>query len=198
MNKQDIRDIIKRKRGELDPGWIREASLAAQDGVMQLPEFGDAAVVGCYMATTEEVQTDALVRHCYEAGKTVCVPARCPETKAYRLALLRDGTALTAGYMGIEEPVDKEWIPVTDVACVVVPGLGFDASGGRVGYGGGNYDRILAPAARAPGCFRVGLAFGFQVFDRVPVDDSDILMDAVITEEEALRVSTRNCRQEHK
>ena len=198
LGKAEIRERVKERRRGLDPEWVGDASRAAQDWVMELPEFESAGVVGCYMAMPTEVQTDVLLKCCNGAGKRVCVPARCPETRAYRLALLREGAELTAGHMGIEEPAEREWVPVEGVDFIVVPGIGFDAAGGRVGYGGGNYDRILAPVAGNAGCFKVGLAFGFQVFDRVPVGDNDILMDAVITERAVLRVKTRNCRQEHK
>jgi 5-formyltetrahydrofolate cyclo-ligase len=190
--KEEIRAAVRKRREALDPEWVEEASRAAQDRVMRLPEFADAAVIGCYMATAAEVLTGALLERCHGEGKTVCVPARRPDAAGYGLAVLREDAELTAGWMGIEEPAEKDWISVTGVDCIVVPGLGFDSAGGRVGYGGGNYDRILAPVAGNAACFKIGLAFGFQLFDRVPLADGDILMDAVITEQETLRVTAQD------
>lgn len=191
LSKAEIRERVKRERAGLDPGWVRETSRAVQDSARKLPEFRDAAVIGCYMAMAAEVQTDALLLECRETGKTVCVPARCPETGGYRLTVLKEGTSLAAGYMGIEEPTEKTWIAVEDVDFIIVPGLAFDSRGGRVGYGGGNYDRILAPEGRLADCFKVGLGFGFQLFDRVPAGETDVLMDAVVTEKEVLRMEAQ-------
>ena len=187
LTKEEIRRAVREERGGLDAEWVRNASLTAQRLTVELPEFRDASVVGCYMAMATEVQTELVIEQAHMNGKTLCVPAQCPETKTYRLAVVREDSAMVAGYMGIMEPDRKEWIPVTDVDCVVVAGLGFDAAGGRVGYGGGNYDRILAPVAEVAACFRVGLAFEFQLFDRVPVNDTDVLMDVVVTEMKTMR-----------
>lgn len=187
-SKQEIRDIVKSKRVELASEWLAAASVAAQDRVLGLAEFGAAGVVGCYMAMTAEVGTGALVEHCYRAGKSVCVPAMDPGTRTYRLAAMPEGAVMVAGCMGIPEPAVKEWVPVAEVGCIVVPGLGFDARGGRVGYGGGNYDRILDPVRGSRECFKVGLAFDFQVFELVPKDGNDVVMDAIVTEDRLIRV----------
>ena len=65
-----------------------------------------------------------------------------------------------------------------DLEVMVVPALAFSKQGGRLGHGGGHYDRILGSWSG----FRVGVAFDFQVFDEVPMGSQDIPVDIVVTE----------------
>jgi 5-formyltetrahydrofolate cyclo-ligase len=58
--------------------------------------------------------------------------------------------------------------------------LGFDRKGGRIGYGAGYYDRFLS---KNPGLRKIGIAFACQEVDNLPVDENDIRMDAIITED---------------
>ncbi|MCA9516375.1 MAG: hypothetical protein KC635_15645 [Myxococcales bacterium] len=70
--------------------------------------------------------------------------------------------------------------PLAALAALVVPGLAFDAAGGRLGQGGGFYDRLLGGLATRPRL--VGLAFAAQVVPSVPREAHDVLMDTVVTE----------------
>ena len=92
---------------------------------------------------------------------------------------------LVAGRAGLLEPPEgSPAIPITDIDLVLVPGLGFDLQGGRIGRGGGFYDRFLAPAADRLG--RVsracGVGFDAQVVEEVPMGPMDIRLGAVATE----------------
>jgi 5-formyltetrahydrofolate cyclo-ligase len=89
--------------------------------------------------------------------------------------------------MGIPEPARPEWVEAVDA--IVVPGLAFDAGGGRLGHGGGHYDAMLA--ALGPGPARIGAAFDCQVVGNVPTGPRDERMDAVVTETRCLRCGTR-------
>jgi 5-formyltetrahydrofolate cyclo-ligase len=86
---------------------------------------------------------------------------------------------------GIDEPDPQRCAAVTldAVEAVLVPGVAFDASGARLGYGGGFYDRQLASAPALP---RIVAAFDLQVVDAVPVDAHDARVDRVITESRAI------------
>jgi 5-formyltetrahydrofolate cyclo-ligase len=69
---------------------------------------------------------------------------------------------------------------------VVVPGLGFDAAGWRLGQGGGHYDRTFPAELREAGPRLVGFAFDVQLVPRVPHDSHDRMMDAIVTERRIL------------
>lgn len=80
----------------------------------------------------------------------------------------------------IVAPAGGQSLPPEALDAVLVPGLAFDGNGCRLGRGGGHYDRLLA-RVRA-GCLRIGVCFGGQVVDAVPVDPWDQAVDVVVTE----------------
>ena len=179
--KRAIRDRTRERRCAVDARWIAQASAAIVRRVVAMDEFAGARVVCCYVATTGEAQTEGIIKACRTAGKKVCVPALDEEEGCYRLAWLMPGADLVSGPMGIREPREKRWAPVAEVDLMIVPGVAFDAEGGRVGHGFGHYDRLLADP-QGTRCFTVGLAFDFQVWDGVPTEIRDVRMDAVVTE----------------
>jgi len=91
------------------------------------------------------------------------------------------------GYHGISEPRDHcSSVAVESIEWVLVPGVAFDASGGRLGYGGGYYDRLLPLlCGKAP---RVAGAFEAQLVDAVPAAPHDVGVDCIVTERRLLTV----------
>lgn len=96
---------------------------------------------------------------------------------------LTDFGQLKPGYFGIPEPEEGEIVSWED-ALMIMPGVAFDRSGHRVGYGGGFYDRFLE---KHPGIKRVAVAFDFQMFPAVPSEPTDISPEIIVTEKEVLR-----------
>jgi len=94
---------------------------------------------------------------------------------------------LVPGVWGIREPRPEccEPAPPDSIDFVLVPGLGFDASGGRLGYGGGFYDRLLVHVPEATP--RVAAAFSMQLVEAVPMGERDKYVNAVVTEKGVLR-----------
>jgi 5-formyltetrahydrofolate cyclo-ligase len=93
---------------------------------------------------------------------------------------------------GGPEPVGTPGVRMNDLDLLVVPGLAFDARGGRLGRGGGHYDRLLAARSGQKGHRPVllGLGFEFQIVERVPTAAHDVRLDIVVTEERVLRAGT--------
>lgn len=185
MTKHEVREFIKRRRGELSADWLALNGDSAEGNFLEMSTFQSASVVACYIAIYGEVATDRIISRCWDEGKTVCVPAYERHSKKYDLAVMARNQNMTIGHMGISEPTDPEWISVEKVDLMVVPGLAFDRRGGRVGYGGGYYDRLLKGMSGVS----AGLAFGFQVMDDVPVEEHDIRLDMVVTETEIITIS---------
>jgi 5-formyltetrahydrofolate cyclo-ligase len=155
-----------------------------------LPEFARADLIFSYVAFRSEVETVPLIRRCLAAGKQVAVPltrSRPPRLEAYRL--LDVDRDLVPGYRGIPEPDPRRLPRVApgELALVLLPGSVFDRQGGRLGYGGGYYDRFLSTAA--PAALRIGLAFELQVVASVPLEPHDQRLDFLITEEGVTRIS---------
>jgi len=82
---------------------------------------------------------------------------------------------------GVPEPIGSE-IPARgeDVDTILLPMLGFDRTGARIGYGAGYYDRFLE---KFPSLRKIGIAFSCQEMERLPLDPTDVLMDYIVTEE---------------
>jgi len=98
--------------------------------------------------------------------------------------LWHPGCAMEPGPFGAAVPVvGKQMVPEV----VIVPLLAFDRSGGRLGYGGGFYDRTLEGLrARGP-VFAVGFAYGAQETETLPLEPTDQPLDAIVTDAEVLR-----------
>ncbi len=191
MTKDAARHLTRQRRAALETAWVAESSRAAQERLASLPAFAGASVVFCYLALQGEVQTAWLVAECLRLGKTVGVPCRGGADGGYGVACLEVDTVLRRGPFGLREPAAPRWIPVGDIDLAVVPGLAFDLCGGRVGHGGGHYDRLLGGEAAdvAMTALKAGLAFEFQLVDRVETNRFDVDMDWVVTEERCVRCS---------
>ena len=183
--KEEIRHFIREERARLNKGWIKENSWQAQEKLAALPEFKKAGVVCCYNALPDEVETDLIIEMCWTDGKKVCMPAFRREMNQYGLSELRRDMRLAPGHYGVSEPDEPEWLGVQGVDFIVVPGLAFDPSGGRLGHGGGYYDRIMGGMQKE--VFKAGLAFDFQIFKEVPMLAGDVSMDVVVTEKWVFR-----------
>ena len=89
-----------------------------------------------------------------------------------------DGKSLIERSYGLREPRNPQSVPVDTIDVMLVPGLGFDQNGGRLGRGGGYYDRYLE-SNRSP--IVIGVAFDCQMIDSIYKEEHDQLMTAVVT-----------------
>ena len=176
--KREIRSKVRVRRRESDPDWIIKASERIQRGVMQQKEYQAAKTVGCYQALPYEVQTHKCIEECRKQGRQICIPAYNEEQKRYELIWMRENDPMINGRWNIPEPKQRELAGLMDVDCIIVPAVAYDRHGGRLGHGGGHYDRMLG----AWSGFKIGVAFDFQVLDTVPQGSQDIPVDLVITE----------------
>jgi 5-formyltetrahydrofolate cyclo-ligase len=162
----------------MDADWVVAASRRIQKAVIARPEFQNAGSVACYLSLPPEVQTAGLLDACWSAGKKVCVPAFNEDADRYELVWIERDEKLTQGRMNIHEPLSPRKAGVMDVDLLIVPCIAYDHSGGRLGHGGGHYDRMLGSWSG----FKLGVAFDYQVFEKVPMGSQDIPVDLVITE----------------
>ena len=114
-------------------------------------------------------------------GKRVVVPVTRPQTKRLALSEVRDpNTDLAPGAFGVWEPTaPRGRVRLRDLDLVLVPGLAFDRQGHRLGHGHGYFDRLLDRLPKTTAT--VGLAFRFQLLDRLPVDPHDRAVHTVLT-----------------
>lgn len=144
--------------------------------------FKSAAHVMVYLDFKNEVKTDFVINHCLELGKKIYIPICIPETHELCISRMTDLKELETGLYGIREP-KTEYIRLSEsklIDLVIVPGVSFDVSGNRIGFGAGYYDRFMKRLRHD--AVKAALAYSFQVTDAIPSDKYDIPMDYIITE----------------
>lgn len=139
------------------------------------------------MSRADEIDTAPLIARVRAAGKGLLLP-RMAEGRRLEFAVVDSLDGLEVGRYGILEPsraCEVSLPSATDLICV--PGLAFDRSGGRLGRGGGYYDRSLPASRDDPGRPRlVGVGFSFQLVARVPMTERDLWLDDVVTDRETV------------
>ena len=153
---------------------------------MSLPEYAVAETVMFYIDVRSEVRTRHDLELALQSGKTIVIPW-CNAEGELELFRLDAMDELEVGMYKILEPrpelrsLPEKQVNVESLDLIMVPGVGFDRRGGRMGHGKGYYDKLLQHArSNTP---LVALAFECQVFDEIPVADHDIYMDKLITED---------------
>ncbi|HVK15693.1 MAG TPA: 5-formyltetrahydrofolate cyclo-ligase [Fimbriiglobus sp.] len=154
---------------------------------MALPTYATARTVMWYVDAGSEVRTRHVLPEALDGGKRIVVPYCIVETNQLELFLLEDMAELAEGAHKILEPRDDlrslpgKRVAPEELDLVMVPGVAFDPSGGRMGQGKGYYDRLLARVR--PDAPLAALAFDCQVFPEIPVAAHDVYMDLVLTEQ---------------
>jgi 5-formyltetrahydrofolate cyclo-ligase len=176
--KARLRATLLAARRALTADQRRAAAAAATAGVLASAAWRAARVVALYQAYGAELDTAALRAAAHAAGKTIALPR--VDAAGVSLRIVAADTPLVLSAQGVREPADdRPTLPPDQPELIVVPGLGFDRRGGRLGHGGGHYDRLLA---RLPAvCLRVGLAYDQQVLDAVPTEPHDLPLHALVT-----------------
>jgi 5-formyltetrahydrofolate cyclo-ligase len=148
------------------------------EALLQVAISRSASYVGIYSAQDSEADPGLFVEAWRERGGRFAWPRVAGDELHFHLSEGVD--LLSPGFRGIQEPMaDTPASAIDTLDLLVVPGLAFDRSGGRLGQGGGHYDRALQGLARP---FTVGIAYASQLVDTVPMGDGDLRVDCVITE----------------
>lgn len=175
--KKQIRDLLKRRREGLAPAQVQGLSEKICRNIRRQPWFLQAGTVCFYYPLGNEVDLLPLAREALGMGKELAFPR--VEGKGMEFFRVGSLEEFREGSFHVMEPTGSE--PVTVVgALALVPGVGFDAHGNRLGYGGGYYDRYFASH---PDMVKVGVAYGLQLVGQLEKGEYDVPMDGVVTEE---------------
>lgn len=185
--KASLRRATSSARNGMSPADRAVASAAAEERLWRLPELRAARTVALYAAHGGEVDLTGLATRCRERGIRTALPR--VTRGALVLVATATGERLHPGYRGIEEPTGPPLDP-GDVDLVILPGVAFDPLGGRLGRGGGHYDRLLTTLPER--CVRVGVGFACQLVPRVPREAHDVGLDLVVTDRALYRAPTRD------
>lgn len=198
-NKASLRKTLRASRRQVTGATARQAAQAAAGLLIATPLWRRARNIALYLAADGEIDTTPLMAAAWQAGKTVYLPViRPPAGRAGRAAALAAGhlifrryqpsEPLTPGLLGVPEPCrdTSPIIPINRLDLLIMPLVGFDPAGHRLGMGGGFYDRTLAGRGRMRSPQRIGLAHDCQKVAQLPADPWDIPLDACVTNREII------------
>ena len=175
MDKRDMRRQIRQRKKEMTESQIRQASTRLGDLFVSTEQYRQAKTVYGYLPYNQEVRTVPILERALRDGKKVAVP------KVYgdemRFIYIEDLSLVEKSDMGIPEPIGDGPVADDPVALVLMPGVAFTRDGGRIGYGGGYYDRFLAAQPNHP---TVALCYDFQIVEELPTEEFDIPVDLVL------------------
>lgn len=185
--KDEIRKAVLNKRRMIPESEKRIKSERIMESLLKEEVYKNSRLLMCYVDFDGEVGTRDFMIRCMADGKRLAVPLVIKKADKGRVIIASEvfnlDNDLERGCFGILEPSEcaiREISPsMIDLA--VVPGVAFDINKNRIGFGAGFYDRFLKDTGNE--CFKVGIAYEFQIYENVPVDFDDIPMDMIITED---------------
>lgn len=187
--KSTLRAQLRRRRRALDAAQQAQAArdLAAQ--LQQLPAFARARRIAFYLANDGEIDPAAALAAALERGAQCYAPVIADGDKILRFAEITARAEFRAGRFGIAEPVaaERDLLDAAALDLALLPLVGFDRRGNRIGMGGGFYDATFAAIAGAGattgrGPLLVGLAHEIQRIDAIDTEAWDIPLTAVVTD----------------
>lgn len=193
--KRALRQQMRARRRALSPAAQAQAAQMLDHRIRQLPAYRHARNVAAYLASDGEVSLTPFLKQATRQGKRCYLP-RITGKRAMRFHRYRPGQALFTNTYGLAEPGSRQpRRALKQMDMVLMPLVAFDRQGGRLGMGGGFYDRALAQCRGANRPLLVGVAHDFQAVDRVPSQAWDIPLDWLITPTGCHRCAARNRRR---
>ena len=175
--KAKLKESILEKRNSLAKEDILERSRKIQNNLFGLSQYAKSRTVMFFVSFSSEINTHEMIKEALK-NKTVVVPKIIQHE--IEPSVIIDFDNLIPGKFGILEPIEAMRIAYKNIDLVLVPGIVFDKEGHRIGYGLGYYDKFLK---KVPKAVKIGLAFDFQIVDKIPREMHDIPVDLIVTEE---------------
>lgn len=182
-----LRKTLLTQREQLEATEVQADSLKISEHCIQSQEFTHSQHISIYLAVRNEVDTQAIINAATELHKIIYLPVIHPQ-RGNQLAFYpyQPGDPLTVNRFGIAEPetAGQTAMMPWELQLIILPVVGFDHRGYRLGHGAGHYDRSLAFVNEMPNATRpalLGLAYDWQEVDQLPTDAWDVPMDGIIT-----------------
>jgi 5-formyltetrahydrofolate cyclo-ligase len=184
-NKNDLRRYLKDQLHLLSLADAAKKSEQIYERILSKECWQVAHTVALFASIPHEPQIQPIIEMAWQAGKTVLLP-RVKDEQTLDLHKVRGWSDLVSGSFGISEPkVDATEVVAPElVELILVPGLGFDRSGTRIGRGAGLYDRLL-PKLKS-WATRIGVFYGCQELAHIPRERWDSTLPFIITEQETI------------
>ncbi len=176
--KAALRVTAHAARAALTADERAEAAEAVSRHFFELIKPDQSAVIAAYWRIRDELDCQPILVRLMDNNHTVVLPVVNGPEEPLELRVWEQGASLYEAGYGTLAPADQA--PHAEPDIVLMPLLGFDAKGTRLGYGGGYYDRTLSQMSQKPKL--IGLAFAAQELNSIPREAHDVPLDIVITE----------------
>jgi 5-formyltetrahydrofolate cyclo-ligase len=184
MTKKDIRRKYRVLRDQMGQDTVNVLSEQICDRLLHSSLYAQATCIFAYYPLGNEVDIRQVVTQAWKDGKQVAFPKVFGDEMRY--FLIEDFSKLHPGSFGVMEPEETNPVNWED-ALVLTPGVAFDRSGNRMGFGKGYYDRYFA---QHRGCKMVGVAYELQMAEELPTQEHDIVLPFLVTEEKLWETRT--------
>lgn len=163
----------------------QQKSMLIHKQLLQEHAIQKAKVIGITLSVFPEVETWSFIETLWAKGKKIVVPKCEPTTRKMTFYEITSFHQLEKVYMHLSEPIPSQTqkIEKEQIDCLIVPGLAYDRQGFRLGFGGGYYDRFLSDFKNPT----LSMAFQLQVVEKIPIDDYDVPIEKIITENEQIK-----------
>lgn len=184
IDKKTLRTTMRDRRRALTTGERRRASSRLCRGIARHPGFLRARRIGIYYPNDGEIDPTTLAAS--DPGRRFFLPVLPPPGKR-RLwfSPYRPSDRLVRDRFGIPAPASRIRIRAQDLDLLLVPLVAFDGEGGRIGMGGGFYDaslQFLSRGADTHPLRAIGVAYGFQQVERIPLEQWDVPLHGIFTD----------------
>ncbi|XP_026234679.1 5-formyltetrahydrofolate cyclo-ligase [Anabas testudineus] len=192
--KQALRKEIKQRVAALSNEEKQRQSLVVSQKLFKHPKYVSCKRIAVFLNMNDEVRTEEIIKDIFKRGKTCFIPrykSSSSHMDMLELSSLQDIETLPLTSWNIRQPAEgdnsrEDALFGGGLDLIVVPGLGFDQSGKRLGRGKGFYDTYLERCIRHPKGkpYTIALAYKEQLCLEIPVGDNDILIDEVLHEDD--------------
>jgi 5-formyltetrahydrofolate cyclo-ligase len=184
--KQVLRQRMRSVRRVLPKDACAARSAALCSRIIELPAFARARTVVGYVAFGNEADPCAALARAHEGGKRTGL-VRVEGAGRLSVRAHRPGDPLAAHPLGMREPrADAPTLAEAEIDVILVPALGVDERGQRLGYGKGYYDRFLP---RLPNATAIVLVYDFQLLFEMPAVEGDHPVDYVVTDKRVVEIA---------
>jgi len=189
LNKHFLRKRLLNKRNLLSKRTILEKSNRIVDKLIKFDKYQQSEKIMLYIATKSEVQTQRIIESAQKDNKNIYIPLIIQEQQDLIPSLVIDfEKEIALGNLGIVQPKEEfhRLFPPNILDLVIIPGVAFTQQGHRLGRGGGYYDRFLKKLSGQ--AYSVALAFEMQIIKEIPLEESDMPVDCIITEKRIIQL----------
>lgn len=179
MNKAELRKESRTRKKQLTVEEQKNAEIAVLEKLESCKEFQAAKRILAYYSLPDELPTIQLLSK-WNKDKEIFLP----RVNGDFLDIAKfEPDSTVEGAFSIQEPTGNDLTTVDTIDLIIIPAVGYDCKGNRLGRGKGYYDRLLKDAK----CPKIGIIYSCQLFDEVPTEQHDIPVDIIITEKEIIK-----------